>query len=83
MKIICRKCLISDMSPDEYLTGLKEYIASVPAEKRADYDVYSRRLEICRACEKLVNGMCAECGCYVELRALKPHMYCASSEKKW
>ena len=33
--------------------------------------------------EKLVDGMCVLCGCYVELRALKIGMRCADIDKKW
>lgn len=83
MKIVCRKCLLADMDPDETVRSILDYIKEIPPEKRTDSETYRRRLEICRSCGELVNGMCAKCGCYVELRAAKPEMYCASEEKKW
>ena len=60
-----------------------EYIAAVPEDKRVDENEYQRRLELCRSCEQLANGMCAVCGCYVELRALKPNSYCPGQGKFW
>ena len=83
IKIRCRRCLIEDMDPDEMNRSILDYINEIPADKRTDSETYAKRLEICRSCDDLVNGICAKCGCYVELRAAKPHMYCASEEKKW
>ena len=79
----CRKCLIADMNPDEILNGIAEYIRAVPADKRVDEETYQKRLSVCKSCAELSNGMCAKCACFVELRALKPHMYCASEKKLW
>ncbi len=71
------------MDIDEYTQNILEYIKNVSAENRADEEVYLRRLEICRSCEELSNGICAKCGCFVELRALNPKAYCASEKKLW
>ncbi|MFQ7747018.1 MAG: DUF6171 family protein [Eubacteriales bacterium] len=43
---------------------------------------------VCRAAEQqardsLRNGMCALCGCFVEVRAAKKRQHCAQSEKIW
>lgn len=81
--IPCKKCLLADIDYDEYAKSLLEYIAAVPEEKRADEQLYRQRLTVCKQCDELVNGICAKCGCYVELRALKPKMYCAHEQKKW
>ena len=83
MKKPCFKCLIADLNFDEYTQNLLEYIKNVPADKRCDDKTYEKRLAICKSCDQLSNGMCAKCGCYVELRALKPQMYCASENKYW
>ena len=83
MKIICKKCLLADIDRDAYTEKLMEYIAAVPEDKRADEEEYQRRLGICKQCEQLYDGMCAVCGCYVELRALKPNAYCPSEKKFW
>lgn len=83
MKKLCRKCLLAEMHPDEYTQSLLDYIDSIPSENRADEKLYRKRLEICRSCDELANGICAKCGCFVELRALKPNSYCASEKKLW
>lgn len=82
-KPFCKKCLLEDMDFDEINQSILDYIKEIPEHKRVDENTYKKRLEICQSCESLVNGMCAKCGCYVELRALKPQMYCASEDKKW
>lgn len=83
MKIVCKRCLLTEIDRDAYTEKLMEYIAAVPEDKRVDEDEYQRRLELCRSCEQLANGMCAVCGCYVELRALKPNSHCPGSGKFW
>lgn len=77
----CRKCLLAELGEDEYFDTLREYIANFPEEKSVPDGEYARRLEICRGCERLMNGMCAVCGCYVELRALKKGQDCP--EGRW
>ena len=42
---------------------------------------YERRLAICKECEKLNEGTCLACGCYVELRAAAKAAHC--SHRKW
>lgn len=83
MKKPCRKCLLAQLDPDEYTQNLLEYIKNYPADKRVSEEVYRKRLEICQNCPELAGGICAQCGCYVELRALKPSMYCAGVKKLW
>lgn len=56
---------------DEYFKTLQELIANIPAEIKTPYEEYERRLKACTECERLADGMCAACGCYVELRAAK------------
>ena len=78
---ICRRCLLDELDEDEYFRSLKEYIASYPEDKRCTDEEYGRRLAVCRECERLTNGMCAVCGCYVELRALKIKADCPEGNK--
>lgn len=80
---VCRKCLIESLDEDDYLRSLKEYIASYPQEKRVDERLYKARLRLCSDCERLANGMCALCGCYVELRALKIGARCPDTFDRW
>lgn len=79
----CRKCLIEDMDEDEFLKELSSYIKNYPEEKRVKEEVYKHRLEICKECDELVNGMCRKCGCYVELRTLKRKTFCPAVPAKW
>lgn len=83
MKIVCKKCLLSELDRDAYTERLLEYIADVPEDKRVPEEEYQRRLAMCRECSQLADGMCAVCGCYVELRALKPSSYCPGEGKFW
>ena len=62
----CKKCLLRDMPEGEYFKNLYEYIAGLPQEDKVSDDVYESRLEQCKRCENLLNGMCRLCGCYVE-----------------
>lgn len=71
------------MEYDEYINSLGEYIKSYSADDRVSDEVYSARLEICKECNQLINGMCAKCGCFVQLRALKKNAKCAGEEKYW
>ena len=82
-KPFCKKCLLDELDEDEYIRSLKDYISAYPQEKRCSESEYIRRLDICTKCENLTNAMCALCGCYVELRALKKDMYCPSFGNKW
>ena len=78
----CRKCLTRDMiDKDKYFETLKELIDNLPDEVRAPSDLYEERLKICTGCERLADGMCAACGCYVELRAAKASGTCPY--KQW
>ena len=78
----CRKCLTRDMvGKEEYFRSLREYIANVDPEIKADEALYEERLRICKECDLLLEGMCRICGCYVELRAVVAKNICP--RKKW
>ena len=47
----------------------------------ASENEYNRRLDICKDCEKLSQGTCLRCGCYVELRAASKNAHCPG--KSW
>ena len=73
----CRKCLTRDMiDKDKYFETLQELIDSLPDEVRAPSDLYEERLKTCIKCERLADGMCAACGCYVELRTATKTQEC-------
>lgn len=66
----CKKCLTRDIiDKDEYFARLQEMIEEVEPELRTPSDEYESRLLVCKECERLADGMCRACGCYVELRA--------------
>ena len=79
----CLRCLLEDLDQDGITQGLREYIESYPADRRVSEEIYRERLARCRECERLINAMCAECGCYIEIRALKPGQECAAPVKRW
>ena len=73
----CRKCLTRDMiTKDEYFKTLKELIENIPEDIKTPSDLYENRLKRCTECDRLVDGMCTGCGCYVELRAAKTSGTC-------
>lgn len=81
---ICKRCLIGDIPDQASLAELiRERIALLPEEQRADEALMVSRLDACRACDHLNSGTCALCGCYVELRAAKRHMRCPDVPARW
>ncbi|MBQ8921231.1 MAG: hypothetical protein IJ060_03600 [Oscillospiraceae bacterium] len=79
----CKKCLLAELAATDFTEHLLAYIRSVPEESRVDEATYQRRLAQCRACGSLVSGICTQCGCFAELRALRPEQRCAAPERKW
>lgn len=66
----CKKCLTRDMiDKDTYFQTLQELVTNVPESESVSDSLYEERLSICTECERLADGMCRACGCYVELRA--------------
>jgi len=65
----CRRCLLREMTEDIYYRNLQEYLAELEEERKAPEELYENRLRTCKECERLVNGLCQACGCYVEMRA--------------
>lgn len=83
MKVICKRCLLSEIGDEDVKKTVVELIEAMPEDKRADRTLYRRRLDICRKCDELADGMCRKCGCYVELRALQKIRKCPHEEEKW
>ena len=81
---LCRKCLLQDL-PDEaeLAESIRELIALLPDEQRADAETIRIRLNACRACDALHRGTCGLCGCYVELRTAKKWMHCPRVPARW
>lgn len=78
----CKKCLTRDMiDKDTYFKTLQELIENLPEDIKASHEAYEARLSACVECDRLIDGMCSACGCYVELRAAKESGSCPYS--KW
>ncbi len=51
-----------------FASAVGKHLAS--GMKKRDQDEYERALSICRECPSLTdNGRCAECGCFVRIKA--------------
>lgn len=83
LKPICKRCLLSEIDIKGEYKNVFEYIALIPEDRKAEKSEYEHRLAICKSCNELTNGMCAKCGCFVEVRAAKKEMYCAGEVKLW
>ncbi|MCR5250154.1 MAG: DUF6171 family protein [Lachnospiraceae bacterium] len=77
----CRKCLLEEYDEARYQELIRREIDWMDAEMRAPEELYRKRLAICTECEKLLQGTCQSCGCYVELRAAAVKGNCP--RKKW
>ena len=72
-----------DVDPEGLYKKVEELIESLPEDVKCPEEEYRRRLEVCKSCDSLENGMCRECGCFVELRAAARKNYCPSVEHRW
>ncbi len=79
----CGKCLLSQFDSRKFVSTVEEYISVMPPEMKVSEDEYNRRLRICLECDMLLDGLCGECGCFVEVRAAKKNMSCPHCEHKW
>lgn len=80
----CKRCLLEEAADEQALyTLIRERIALLPDAERANEAEYRRRLALCKACGQLSHGTCAQCGCYVEIRAAKRALRCPHAEPKW
>ena len=82
-KPVCKRCLLAEVDPDGLYKKVGELIEALSEDVKCPDGEYRRRLEICRSCDGLQNGICRECGCFVELRAAARKNYCPSALKKW
>ncbi|MGI5893753.1 MAG: DUF6171 family protein [Candidatus Merdivicinus sp.] len=80
---ICRRCLLKDMGDDEYYRTIAEYVQELSPSIKTPEKIYADRLQQCRDCANLINGMCRLCGCFVELRAAKKINSCPDSPPRW
>lgn len=71
------------MPENAYFENLYRYIADLDEGIKTETGEYQKRLELCRGCSNLIDGMCRICGCFVELRAAVGKNYCPDIERKW
>lgn len=79
----CRRCLLKDIAPEEYLEHMRIYLAGLEQEIKSDEGLYQERLAYCEACDFLKDGICRICGCFVEYRAAIKDNDCPHMQPKW
>lgn len=79
-KRLCKRCLLREMAEAD-IQMIEKYKSAIKNEDKVPEEMYEKRLTICKDCEKLNDGTCNACGCYVELRALSKSSGCP--HKKW
>lgn len=78
---VCKQCLVREIDEAAYREKLEKVLLLMDRNIKADTALYEKRLSICKECEKLLEGTCLGCGCYVELRAAAKSNHCPY--KKW
>lgn len=77
----CIKCLLREVNSKDYHEIIIKNLEAIKEEDKVDSNLYDARLNICKECDKLINGTCLACGCYVEIRAALVHGKCP--KRKW
>jgi hypothetical protein len=72
---------LKDYSKEVYDRLIVEGLKALPEEDLTTGDVTAARLNVCRECEKINQGTCLACGCYVEIRAALKNGKCPYN--KW
>ncbi len=79
----CKRCLLQDIAPEEYLEHMKIYLNGLNEDTKAEEPLYLERLSRCRECENLREGICRICGCFVEFRAAVKSKACPAIHPLW
>ena len=79
----CKRCLLNEMQDQDFAKSIYDYIGSLSDEIKTPDEIYQKRLNLCRECDNLINGMCKLCGCFIEVRAAKKTQYCPLTASKW
>ena len=82
-RIPCRRCMITGLREEEVLLRLSDYIDAIEPDRRTPDAEYRRRLAVCETCDKLADGMCRECGCFVLYRAAVATNDCPDLPSRW
>jgi len=73
----CKKCLLRESQDEELYQTIAKYVSNLPLSEKASPETYEARLDVCKNCDCLINGMCKLCGCFVEVRTAKAKQRCA------
>lgn len=79
----CPRCGMQALSSNDYQSSLKSYVEQLDDDIKVSPDIYKLRLEACKSCGHLINGMCRLCGCFVEMRAAKKSLRCPCRPERW
>ena len=79
----CKKCLPAGLSDTEYNKSVSGYIANISEELKTPEETYAYRLDHCKRCKYIINGLCRLCGCFVEIRAASVKSYCPNKIAFW
>lgn len=79
----CKKCLLDELFEEKEYQHLQDYIRNLDNHIKTEDEEYKKRLDICKQCDNLINGMCKVCGCFVEMRAAVKKNYCPDVERYW
>lgn len=83
-KTRCRQCLLREMlDPQEYERTVERVRRALSPRARTPDEEYEGRLAACRACDQLQNGTCMQCGCMVEMRAMRRDSHCPPPRRRW
>lgn len=76
MQVHCKKCLLRELDDSSYYATIQDYLSTMQEDMKVLEPVYEARLSVCRECGHLSGGMCALCGCFVEIRAMRRDKDC-------
>lgn len=79
----CKKCLLDELFEEKEYQHLQDYIRNLDNHIKTEDEEYKKRLDICKQCDNLINGMCKVCGCFVEMRAAVKKNYCPNVDRHW
>ncbi|MCR5627818.1 MAG: DUF6171 family protein [Lachnospiraceae bacterium] len=78
---ICRQCDILSKLPEDVASYAIKLFELLPMAERAEEELMQKRLSVCKECNRREQSTCLECGCYIEMRAMKKNDKCP--KKKW
>ena len=81
----CKRCGLKTVLSEDDIAKMVSEVRNMRGVKLVDNAEYSRRLDICRGCEKFEYGStCALCGCVMQVRAMLSDGRCPYPNKsKW